>query len=109
MIQNKKLQLFCEQCHWKRISDGSDLGDLYEYPLSNVPGGAPKLDANYKTVLSKDIKQKRKFRCPQCGRGVTGKIIPDVQKNLNDKLETQKTTEERQKIENDMNLAKRQP
>ena len=66
----KLYQLYCEICNWKRITDGSDIGDLFELKTSPIPAGIPKLDSETKkTTTKKPLARTKKFRCPKCGRG----------------------------------------
>lgn len=71
--------LYCEICNWKKITDGSDIGDMYEYHTSQIPGGTPKLDSTSKKILQpKSRTQLRKFRCQNCGRQLTPKKIQRI-------------------------------
>lgn len=80
---SKYYQLYCEICNWKRITDGTDIGDLYEYKKTSIPGGVPKLDpVTKKIVTPKAIETKRKFRCPQCGRTVIAKPAANPQEKV---------------------------
>ena len=49
----KLYKLYCEICNWKRITDGSDIQDLYEIKTSPIPGGVPKYDKESKTYTIK--------------------------------------------------------
>ena len=63
--------LYCEICNWKKISDGSDIKEMIEIKTSPIPGGSPVLDPITKeTIVPKNKKQTRRFKCPQCGRVV---------------------------------------
>jgi hypothetical protein len=44
----KKFQLYCNNCHWKRLTDGGDIKDLYEIKTSPVPTGIPIFDPETK-------------------------------------------------------------
>lgn len=97
----KLYQLFCS-CGWKRITDGSDIGDLYEIKLSPVPKGLPKFDKQKKkTIVSEPRERIRKFRCPECGHAVKPKKIEDHQALINQKLE-QEYLMEQQRLEIEM-------
>lgn len=74
----KTYQLYCEICGYKRISDGSDVQDLKEIKTSPVPGGSPFIDPITKKVIAPSSqKQRKKFRCPKCGRVIMAReIIP---------------------------------
>lgn len=82
----KLYQLYCEICNWKRITDGSDIGDLFELKTSPIPGGIPELDPETKkTVIKKSLPRTKKFRCPKCGRGVLPRKIPNPQEEADRK------------------------
>jgi hypothetical protein len=88
----KKYQFYCEICNYKRITDGTDIQDLVEIKTSPIPSGIPKRDfETKKVVISKPIKQKRKFKCPQCGRVISPK-------KLNLSLAPERTEEEPQEF-----------
>lgn len=85
----KLYQLFCE-CGWKRITNGSDVDDLYELKLSPIPKSIPKYDKLEKKTIESDFKDRiRKFRCPKCGHAVKPKKIDDPQAKINEALEKQ--------------------
>jgi len=80
----KRWFLFCEPCSYKQIitADKCESDTLVEIKTSPIPGGAPRLDP--KTKKGKDrpsIQRNKKFKCPQCGRGVTAKSLPPVYVN----------------------------
>lgn len=109
MINYKTFQFYCDHCHWKRITDGENIKDLYEIPTSKLQNGVPKLDPETKkTVNANFVKQKRKFRCPSCGHTVTPRLIPDPQKNYEEKTEIEKRSEERKKLEESILMRDRQ-
>ena len=94
----KLYQLFCP-CGWKRITDGSDIGDLYEIRQAPIPKGAPKFDRIKKKTLMTEPKERiRKFRCPECGHAVKPKKIENLQSKIDDQLEKQ-VMQERQQLE----------
>lgn len=84
---SKMYQLFCDACSYKRITDGSDVQDLKEIKTSPIPRGAPQIDPEAPKVTTPvfgapavvtgslrkqpDIKQKKRFKCPDCGRVIT--------------------------------------
>ena len=93
----KRWLLYCEPCSFKKIileNDSTD--DLTEIPLAKTPGGSPTMDEKGKktVVPSADgltppvemheikshpgIERNKMFKCPQCGRGVTSKKLPDL-------------------------------
>jgi hypothetical protein len=98
-MAKKVYQFYCEICNWKRITDGSDLDDLYEVKKSPVPGGVPELDENKKIVEKKSKKQPKKFRCPQCGRSVGYKEIANPQEKIKRHQEEKKAQKERREWE----------
>jgi transcription elongation factor Elf1 len=75
--QSAKLyQFYCEICNWKKITDGSGTQELVEAKTSPIPRGIPKRDPETgKVTTSKPIKQRRRFKCPQCGRLVFAKLL----------------------------------
>jgi len=80
----KRWFVFCEPCSFKQIitSDEPKAENLVEIKSSPIPGGSPRLDA--KTKKAKDrptFDQPKKFKCPNCGRGVRAKKLPDVYSN----------------------------
>lgn len=72
MKNNKEIpfyMLYCEICNWKKVSDGSDIKKMIELQTSPIPGSPPTLDpVTKKTIIHKNKKQTRRFKCPQCGR-----------------------------------------
>ena len=65
----KTYLLYCEICGYKRITDGSDATDLVEVKTSPLFTGAPKLDSITKKVFVPKAKpQRKRFKCPKCGR-----------------------------------------
>jgi DNA-directed RNA polymerase subunit RPC12/RpoP len=117
-MSHKAFQFLCQHCNWRRITDGSGIKDLYEYPTSEVPGGAPQLDPKTK-MLPRDkngnviaptgTKQKRKFRCPSCGHAVVPKVVDDPQKNQEEKAEIATRTKERKELEESILNRPRKP
>ena len=84
----KLYQLYCEICNWKRITDGSDIGDLFELKTSPIPSGIPKLDSETKkTTTKKPLARTKKFRCPKCGRGVLPRKVANPQEAIDQKKE----------------------
>lgn len=67
-MKNNHYLLFCGYCHYKKISDGTDAG-LVEIPTSPIIAGIPFLSKETNTTINpKYIKQKKRFKCPNCGR-----------------------------------------
>jgi len=84
----KTYLLYCEICGYKRITDGSDATDLVEIKTSPLFTGAPKIDAITKKIMAPKAKpQRKRFKCPKCGRVVfprqINKNLP-VLENLNE-------------------------
>ena len=98
-MAKKVYRLYCEICNWKRVSDGSDLDDLYEIKKAPVPGGIPKLDENKKIVEKKSKSQPKKFRCPQCGRSIGFKEIENPQEKIDRIQQEQRAQQERREWE----------
>jgi predicted RNA-binding Zn-ribbon protein involved in translation (DUF1610 family) len=87
----KTYQLYCDYCGYKRITDGSDVQDLREIKTSPVPGGVPQLDPLAKKtvvvalhqpavessgqIVPKPSSQRKKFKCPKCGRVIMARQI----------------------------------
>ena len=81
-MSKKVYQLYCEICNWKKITDGSDI-DLFQLKTADIPGGVPKLDpVEKKIVVPKSLKQRKKFRCPKCGRVVVPRKIANPQEKI---------------------------
>lgn len=83
----KLYRLYCEYCNWKLVTDGTDPAAkaLVQIVVAPVPGGAPKIDPETKkVVVPKDRKPRKRFKCPNCGRGVTPKIIQNEESNGED-------------------------
>lgn len=75
-MKNKRSMLRCDSCQWTRILE-QDISGLVLIPSIPLQANLPKLDPKTgKTVLSTPIEQKRKFKCPTCGRVVVEKPVP---------------------------------
>ena len=60
--------LHCNQCSYKRHSNGYDLKDLIEVKTVDLQRHLPMYDpAIKKTILQKNKKRRKMFRCPKCG------------------------------------------
>ena len=93
-------QLYCDNCHWKLITNGDDLKSLYEVKSSKLQSSIPKYDPiAKKTIESTFANQRRKFRCPGCGHLVLLKMIPDTQKTQDAIREVEKRVAERKALE----------
>lgn len=66
-----KILIYCDFCNWKKIIDDSSKLDIVE-------------------VKSED---KRKFKCPSCGRLIISKKISDPQAELEHKIKKEKYLE----------------
>jgi hypothetical protein len=85
-MATKLYQLYCEICHWRKITDGSDVGDMREIPTTPLMTALPKIDEG-KPAPAKFQKRPKRFRCEQCGRVVSPRIIEDPQAKLDEQLE----------------------
>ena len=77
MSDAQKLYMFyCEFCNWKQITDGKKLPN--ELPRTSVQRNVPKYDPETKKIVeSEALKLPRKFKCQNCGRGISPKIYFD--------------------------------
>jgi hypothetical protein len=62
-----KYKLYCLNCHNTRYSNGNDISDLTEVPISKIFGSISILDKNNKIVKSDPIDRPKKIKCPKCG------------------------------------------
>jgi len=62
--------IYCSHCHFKKLTDGSDLANFVEVKTCKDCGGA------------------RKFKCPQCGR-----LAKATKANIGTQTESQKHIE----------------
>jgi predicted RNA-binding Zn-ribbon protein involved in translation (DUF1610 family) len=93
-MATKTYQFYCDACHWKRITDGSDVQDLHEYKISSIQKNVPKRDAVTKKVVESKFRQPpKKFRCPKCGRPVIARKIANPQAAVDQRLEEAKRSE----------------
>ena len=77
-MASRQYRFFCEYCNWRLVTNGTDAAAkaLVEMVVALVPGGSPKIDPETKkVVIPKSKKQRKRFKCPSCGRGVTPQII----------------------------------
>ena len=100
-MTKKVCQLFCDHCNWRLIArTQDDLKDVYEIKLDKIPGGIPKLNQQTKkTEIPEGVARTRKFRCPKCGFTIVSKMINDIQKEIEDKMQLEKDLAERNELE----------
>lgn len=80
----KNYQLFCDNCNYKRFTDGTDVQDLCEIPTSPIPRGSPYIDPITKKTLSPPhIKQIKKFKCPKCGYAIKPRTVQFTEEEPN--------------------------
>lgn len=61
--------LLCDYCGYKKITDGTDAKDLIEVKTSPIMTKIPTLDPiTQKTSPAHFKNQKKRFKCPKCGR-----------------------------------------
>lgn len=97
-MAEKLYRLYCEICEWKIITDGNDdiARSLVEIKTSSIPTGIPKLDEETKKIVTPAAKRQiKKFKCPNCGRGIRPKKIDNVQEKAESNREIRKRIEER--------------
>ncbi len=94
----KRFLVFCEPCAYKKIYSTDNPEDLIQIKVSPIPGGSPRLEKG-KTVERPAKKQLNKVKCPNCGRGVVMKPLPDVYSKSYDEIDKreQKAKEEAEK------------
>lgn len=93
----KLYRLYCDACNWKLVTDGSDdiAKKLVEIKTSPIPTGIPILDEENKIINPAPKKQIKKFKCPNCGRGIRPVKISDTQEKIESQKELQKRIEGR--------------
>ena len=70
MASNNKFKymIFCQQCKYKRYTNGEDLDDLVQIKNSNFQLGSVKYDPKTRTQYNPPLLKRTKlFRCPKCG------------------------------------------
>jgi DNA-directed RNA polymerase subunit RPC12/RpoP len=108
-------QLFCDNCSWKQINETIDF-PLPELKTVNIQKNIPYIDpATNKVVDSKNMKRKKSYKCPRCGRILYPRKIKNAQEEvdktmemqqrihkrlLNDAIEREKQIERQQKTKN---------
>jgi hypothetical protein len=100
----KRWFIYCEPCTYRQIitADKPEAENLVEIPTSPIPGGSPVLDPETKKAKEKPaMTQPKKFKCPQCGRGVRAIKLPDVYakayKEIDDQVRKKEEEAEKQK------------
>lgn len=76
-----KYKLYCLNCHNTRYSNGNDIDDLVEIPLSKIFTNIAFLDKNNKVKNSEPIERRRKIKCKECGHVYKVSEIPKETKN----------------------------
>jgi predicted RNA-binding Zn-ribbon protein involved in translation (DUF1610 family) len=81
-MSTKSYLLYCEICGFKRLTDGTDAKDLVEVKTSPMITNIPTLDTlTFKTIPAKFKKQKKRFKCPKCGRVVFPRKLDEPKSN----------------------------
>lgn len=66
--EKKVFVLHCNNCNFKRFTDGTDLDDLVPVKRSSIPRSIPKIDSvTKKAVVAPDLKRQKYYKCPKCG------------------------------------------
>jgi hypothetical protein len=87
-VSKKFYKLHCETCNWNRVTDGSDITDLYRIKTAPIPGGVQSYDFELKKRVDKPSRnQPKKFRCPNCGRVVVPRQIKNPQEKIDQHLQ----------------------
>lgn len=80
----KLYMLRCDYCSWRRVTDGKNVSDLYEVSTPLVALGFPKYDEEEKKMIEPLHKEQRKrFRCPGCGRTLVVRDYMEVKEDEN--------------------------
>lgn len=78
----KNYLLFCEFCSYKRLTDGTDAKDLTEVKTAPMMTSVPVLDTlTNKTIPAKFKSQKKRFKCPKCGRLIFPRKLDEPKPN----------------------------
>jgi transcription elongation factor Elf1 len=83
MTQGKYYRFYCEICNWNKVVEGLESSGLHELPVSPIPRGSPKRNAETKAYETpKPHTPPRRFRCPGCGRVIIPKstAVPPAKK-----------------------------
>ncbi len=109
-MSKKYYMLYCEYCNFKKVTDGTAAKDMYEVKTSPIPGGRVAKDPETdKQIRGKPIVQPRKLRCPQCGKIVIPRKIPDPQGELDEKREMEERNKRINEEKNQFNGSQTSP
>jgi predicted RNA-binding Zn-ribbon protein involved in translation (DUF1610 family) len=97
----KTYLLYCEICNYKKITTSNN-EPLIEVKTSPIMIQLPKIDPETKKSTVATFKQqKKRFKCPNCGRVIFPKKIEAVEKDKDeeDNNSGHQTSNERSKIQ----------
>lgn len=96
----KMYQLFCDNCSYKKISDGTgDIKELVQVQTSPIPRGTPFLSPETKkTIVPPPLERAKQFKCPNCGYLIKAREIKEV-KYETDRVDGSETSVEGQEIQ----------
>jgi hypothetical protein len=98
MTPTKRYMIYCEPCTFKKILETNKPEDMTMIQTSPIPGGAPELDpVTRKTVVKPNKPAPIKVKCPQCGRGVVLKELPEVYAKEYSAIDEKRDKERREK------------
>ncbi len=111
-MAEKKIQkrwlIYCEPCSFRSTIMEEEIKGFTEVPLVDTPGGHPKRNPETKKVETpKSLPRAKMFKCPQCGRGVIAKPLPDIYvKTIEDveKEKLKKQDAERKKVQEERRI-----
>lgn len=64
----KQYQFLCNNCHFKKIIGGNQIGMFVQVKQSDINRGSPKLEPETNSInVPPPIKRKKVFKCPNCG------------------------------------------
>lgn len=94
----KTYLLYCEICNYKKITDGSD-GSLVEVKTSPIMTAGPTLDPETKKAKPAKFKpQRKRFKCPQCGRVIFPRKLETNEEQQEDNDSGHQTSNERSEV-----------
>jgi DNA-directed RNA polymerase subunit RPC12/RpoP len=68
MDDNLKYVLHCNQCNYKRFSNGNDIDDLLPVKQTKIQTNIPKYDyRSKKTIIHPEKGRLKMYKCPKCG------------------------------------------